>query len=468
MNKFSNIKLVFFFTLLTVILTLIVVFTWENALMSPLYSYFEKIYPGPENADYRWRMSQRIEHFFISITVDAIVVSLLLWLVNSQQRKLRLGEARYRAVFDHASDGIGVITVNDHCLVEANKRFGDIVGYQAESVIGKHVCELFSVASDGSQAGAFSDIFNCGGQRGNERVLQTWSGEGIITIQLPSGVRLPVFISSSTISTGKESLFILIIRDLTEQKRLEHEREEIQARLARSERASALGRMAAQVAHEVKNPLAGLRLYSLHLKGKVADKLPASELALVDKIAGGIEHLSNTVEQVLGFARPITLARRQVDYNQMVINALQLLEPQLKANDVKAKLELDDSGTPALLDETYMHSTLINLMLNSIQAMPNGGELTVSTAVSDQALQLEIADTGCGMSQEQIKNVFEPFYTTKAQGLGLGMIYAERAVNQHGGSILVESELGKGTRIRISVPLKGESSHAATSGDIRS
>jgi len=225
-------------------------------------------------------------------------------------------------------------------------------------------------------------------------------------------------------------------------------------RLVRHEKIAALGRMAAQVAHEVKNPLAGLRLYSLHLKGKIAGNIPAAEEKLVDKIIDGIDQLSETCERVLSFARPITLAPRPGDLNQIISASLALVEPQLTAKRIKVELNLHEVGACALLDEAAMRSTLINLMLNSIQAMSDGGELKVSTATDDEGLRVEIADTGCGMTEEQAKHMFEPFFTTKHQGLGLGLYFAATIIEQHCGSVDVKSQAGKGTQITIRLPLE--------------
>jgi signal transduction histidine kinase len=118
-------------------------------------------------------------------------------------------------------------------------------------------------------------------------------------------------------------------------------------------------------------------------------------------------------------------------------------------------LSLEESGAQAALDEAAVRSTVINLMLNSIQAMKPGGRLRVSTAKSEAVVHLEIEDTGCGMTKEQIKNVFEPFYTTKSQGLGLGMFHAWKVIEQHGGTILIDSQVDKGTRIKVTLPREG-------------
>jgi signal transduction histidine kinase len=233
---------------------------------------------------------------------------------------------------------------------------------------------------------------------------------------------------------------------------------EAHQRLAHQEKIAALGRVAAQVAHEVKNPLAGLLLYSLHLKGKVSDKLSESEVSLIDKIVETINHLTKTVEQVLSFARPVSLMPRRMDLNRIASDVLQLLEPQMAANRIEVRLSLSEPDASGVLDESSLRAALMNLMLNAIQAMPDGGSLSVVTEQTGDALRLEIADTGVGMSEEQAKSIFEPFYTTKPQGLGLGVPFAKKVVEQHGGTISFVSRPGAGTTIRIKLPAKPEGS----------
>lgn len=226
---------------------------------------------------------------------------------------------------------------------------------------------------------------------------------------------------------------------------------ETHKRLVAQERIAALGRAAAQVAHEVKNPLAGLLLYSLHLKSK-ATNFSESETYLVDKIVETINHLNCRVEQILGYARPVSLTLRSGNLNAMVNDVLELLRPQLTANKVEVSLSLDQEAANGMFDQASMRGALMNIILNAIEAMPGGGTLSVATDRTSETLEMEIADAGRGIAEEEAKKIFEPFYTTKAQGLGLGMPYARKIIEQHGGSISLNSRVGEGTTISISLP----------------
>jgi signal transduction histidine kinase len=482
-NEKNSLKIILFFIVLTTALTIGVILLWEKVLLRPFYDMVDARYPGPENADRRRLIQQRTEHFFISVTVDGIVVTLLLIIVRRQQRELTESEERYRLLFEHASDGIGAISLPDFRIVQVNMKFCEIVGYKAEELVGQKLHEFTGRNSDESSSESLDNLIEVSlvpGKSGRKPAIDVpkfdlYSIKGLLadlylrltafvvssepesheqelTIERPSGVNVPVSASFSTLTTGRERLVILIIRDLSERKRLEVEKAEMQVRLMHNEKISALGRVAAQVAHEVKNPLAGLRLYSLHLKNKVTGKLSESEMDIINKIADGIGRLTETTEQILSFARPINMSLVQVDLNKLVSDTTQLLDPQTEAKKLSVALELAEPAPIGMLDEASIHAALMNLMLNAIQAMSDGGTLTVGTGLRDGALLITINDTGKGMSVDQIKNVFEPFYTTRAQGLGLGMPYARKIIEQHQGSINVESREGVGTRVEIRLP----------------
>lgn len=168
-----NLKLILTFTVLTIILTWLVILTWEQWLRLPFYTWVEAHYTG---TDRQYRIEQRTEHFFISTAVDVIVVTLLLRLVNRQQRKLQASEVRYRTLFEHANDGIGVVTATDHRLVEVNNRFGEILGYQPQALLGKDIRGLVRGNGDRAASDAFIALL--------DRIN---SGEGELTMQKAGG-----------------------------------------------------------------------------------------------------------------------------------------------------------------------------------------------------------------------------------------------------------------------------------------
>ena len=271
------------------------------------------------------------------------------------------------------------------------------------------------------------------------------------------GEEFPAAVALTPVGGGGQMLgHLCVMRDLTADRRAEESLRRMQARLAHQEKIAELGRVAAQVAHEVKNPLTGLQLYSMHMKTKLADRMSEAELQLADRIIVTIQHLSQTVEQIVNFARPMSLERREVDLNLVMRDLLQLLEHQLACAHVVTQVELSEEPLRGRLDESSLRAALTNLLVNAQQAMNGGGRLTVKTARDGGHLRVEIADTGVGMSREQVERMFEAFYTTKAKGLGIGLPYAKKIIEEHGGEIGVESSPGEGTRVSVLLPAGGE------------
>ncbi len=376
--------------------------------------------------------------------------------ITVARRTRELAEAhKFLNIVLDSSTEYALIAIDKDGLITLFNRGAELIfGYGAEEIKGRRAAELADgdVTQDQTPFLSIARSIASEGRHQSEMQLRRSDGRWFTAS-----------VAITPICEAEEELmgYLIVAKDLTTDRLNEEHLRHMQEQLARNEKIAALGRMAAQVAHEVKNPLAGLRLYSLHLKSKVTGKLADNEMALVDKIIEGINQLSDTAEQVLSFARTVQLSRRKVDLNRIIKDSLALLEPQLNENGINVNLNLAEPSAIAMLDEVSMRSTLINLMLNSIQAMALGGELIVSTAASEETLRLSIADTGCGMNEDQMKNVFEPFYTTKSQGLGLGMSFASKIIEMHGGAVSVESHVNRGTSISIALPVEGEKANEA-------
>src|SRR5215831_14131024 len=166
-----NLKIILFFVVLTLFVTGLVIVAWENLFRSPFYTWVESRYPGDKQK--QWNVQQRGEHFFISTTVDIVVVTLLLRMIGRQQRRLRSTEERYRTVFEHASDGIGVMTASDFQIVDANNRFGELVGSAPHQLVGESMLGMLSLDGDKHRAEWLARLIETAGSKEVELLLRT-------------------------------------------------------------------------------------------------------------------------------------------------------------------------------------------------------------------------------------------------------------------------------------------------------
>ncbi len=464
MKKFGGARLILFFVILTFVLTLVVIYTWEGLLMKPLYSYVESLYPGPENSDYRWRVAQRIEHFFISSTVDAIVVTALLLLVRRQQRELRESEERYRAVFEQAGDGIGVVRATNHLVVEVNKKFGDILGYQPNDLQGKHICELLESGGAESGSGTLSELMLCGPRNRGGRAPAPFPAEAEITVNSAAGSLLPLSASCSTLTTGKETFLILIIRDLTERRRLERQQDQMRAQLFQTSKLASLGELSAGVAHEINNPLSAVINFAQLLKDD-GDARGETNQMMVNGIIDEGRRIAAIVTNLLTFARQDSYAAsEQVEIGRVIADAMSLFGHQLKRDGISAVIDIDGGVGPILASASRLRQVIVNLISNArhaLRADPRQSKILRITVrqVESQGrrhVHIEFFDNGVGIPEENIDKVFDPFFTTRRNsgGTGLGLSLSFAIIHDYGGRITVESEPGGFTRFIVELPAK--------------
>jgi PAS domain S-box-containing protein len=461
MKKIGNIKLILFFAALTVVLTWLVIFTWEKTLMHPLYNYFDTHYPGAENKDYRWKMSQRVEHFFISTTVDVIVVTLLLGLVNRQQRKLRGSEERYRALFEHAGDGIGVVTALDHRLVDANKRFGEILGYNHQSILGTHICDLLGRDGDGPQHGVLSEVLACDLERPAKLESNLWSENVELSVKTGTGSQVSVSASCSQLSTGKQRFFILIIRDLTERKRLDRERQEFERQLFQQSKLASIGELSAGVAHEINNPLNCIVNFAQLLKDDGVAR-NETQRQMVNGIIDEGDRIARIVRDLLTFARQDPSLQARVAIGQVIQNSVSLFGRQLERDGIGLQIEAGEDILPVHADASRLRQVVVNMISNAhheLKDKPGGEKLFSITArnverAGERIVRIEFCDNGRGIPRENMDKIFDPFFTTRRDegGSGLGLSLSFGIIRGYGGQIWVESEEGSYTRFVVELP----------------
>jgi signal transduction histidine kinase len=233
------------------------------------------------------------------------------------------------------------------------------------------------------------------------------------------------------------------------------ERQELEERLQKSEQLSRLGQIASGIAHEVRNPLNFLSLSIGHIKSKISDENIKDRdeiLSLLDNLTAEIYKVNELINNFLLMGKPIVLSREPVSPESLIADVLYLLEGRVR-DGIEIKVIHEGNGKPVYCDRSYMRMCLTNLVLNSIQAIEDKGEIVVEFGHSDALSRIFVRDSGKGIRPEEMNKIFEPYYSTKTFGVGLGLTITKRLVEEHGGKISISSEVGKGTVMTIEVPV---------------
>jgi two-component system sensor histidine kinase HydH len=222
----------------------------------------------------------------------------------------------------------------------------------------------------------------------------------------------------------------------------------------RSGALAALGRMATQVAHELKNPLAGLRLYARHLEGRLLKTGDTEGAGLAQKITSTVDHLAAVVSEITAFGRPPELQRAPTALHPLLDECLAFAQARCETADVEVFRVYDPACPEAMLDARELRKAFLNVILNGLEALAPGGRLTVTTSWTPETkmIGVVIEDTGLGMSEETVSRMFDLFFTTKPQGTGLGMAVVRSVVELHGGVLDIKSAPGHGTRVSVRLP----------------
>lgn len=246
-------------------------------------------------------------------------------------------------------------------------------------------------------------------------------------------------------------------------RQLRESREEVQRlhreQMVRAEHFATMGELAAGLAHEIRNPLAGIA----GVMNIVARDLPPTSPAreVVGEIQAEVQHINRFVTELLTLARPKAPEFRPADLKATAQHAFTLARQQALARDIEFVMDGDSALSPVEHDPAQIQEVLLNLLLNSIQAIDRSGRVEMTLEQRDGMAAIAVSDTGRGIAAENLPNIFRPFFTTKRQGTGLGLSLAQRIVQEHGGHLEVVSAPGKGTRFTMVLPFRRTQALAA-------
>jgi two-component system NtrC family sensor kinase len=323
-----------------------------------------------------------------------------------------------------------IISINRRTEELFRMKRKNVLGQRVAAVFGEQIVQLVDLAVDHGDLGEYQEI------RKSRK----------------DGSQLILGITSSWLRDHQDHLIgvIFIVRDLTEGKRTEE-------LIRRMDRLTSIGQLSAGVAHEIRNPLASISLNVQMLSKKWA--LDEAAQNIVSDTLEGIDRIKSLVKGMLDFAKPSTPALKRGSLARVLNNSIALLDSQLRKKRIDVKLDLVEDLPEIVFDEHQIQQVLVNLLLNGLEAMSDGGSLRIKGSLGkDQKkrrrhLALQIMDTGVGIPPGDLSKIFDPFFTTKPEGTGLGLSIVHKILDQHQASIDVVSEENRGTTFILSFPL---------------
>ena len=352
--------------------------------------------------------------------------------LETHRQDVRDLEAFRDLVFDCVGTGL-IVLDTEHRVTGVNRAALEITGRDADSIKGMRWDDA---GVEELKLAALGPALEAGPVR----------GESVIT--RPDGSRVPVLVTFSILRSalGARVGTVAAYEDLSTLRRMEE-------RMRQADRLASLGRMSANIAHELRNPLASLTgaIEALGsgttLGNEERDRLTGIVLRESDRLNG-------IISDFLTYARPAPLDRVRVDVTALIEEVLLLLQHGRMPPDLKLVRAFPEALV-ADLDGRQLRQALWNLVLNAAQAMPSGGELAVSAGIDGATLSIGVTDTGAGIPSSALPHVFEPFFSTKSGGSGLGLALVDRITRDHGGEVLVESTPGVGTTVTLRIPVDG-------------
>jgi two-component system sensor histidine kinase HydH len=350
-------------------------------------------------------------------------------------RTTRTSLTRIKAFSDNVVDHmpVGLVALDSSGKVASyNEAAAAILGRSSGETIGKMAAEVIPPPIMGL-------------------TKELGQGKGVIQREmdcpLNDGRTRPLDLSVSLLE-GEEEAFlghVILFRDLTEVR-------ELQKEIETSRRLASLGRLAAGIAHEIRNPLSSIKGFATYFKERYREIPEDQKTAQI--MIQEVDRLNRVVGQLLEFARPMAIQKKKTYLQSLIRDSIKLVYKQAQGKEIQITALMPPEVGPLYVDPDRLNQVFLNLFLNAIEAMDKGGTLsvTLSEDTKNSGVRVRVADTGVGISEHHLEHVFDPYFTTRQSGTGLGLAIVHKILESHQGEVKVESEVGKGTTVTLFLP----------------
>ena len=308
------------------------------------------------------------------------------------------------------------------CNVQAQELFTgvcpDAVGRKTADLLPVQLLQLLDRIDEKTRL-AEEDIVLPPGKEGN----QVWEA-------------VAAAFSGDDVPEGK----ILLVRNVTAIRQMEKE-------VVRSRHLHAIGSLAAGVAHEIRNPLSSIKGFAVYFKQRLSGN--KEDEGTADIMIAETERLNRVISQLLEFARPLTLKKEPTNMMDLVRHTIKLVEVEARKSGVEIDVQGEERQMNAEIDPDKVKQVLLNVFLNSLSAMPEGGRISVRLETQKESVEVTVSDTGSGIRENDLPRIFDPYFTSKPAGTGLGLAVVQKIMEAHGGAVKVESKEGRGTKVTL-------------------
>jgi PAS domain S-box-containing protein len=351
---------------------------------------------------------------------------------HERMQQLRKQLMWYKSFFDNAADAMFIVQPDTWSVLDANEYAAVLTGMPRMELVGASLPQ-------------FRRIFKLLTKSSSPTVLSE------LTFETPQGNTLMVEISARFIEFDGQRLIQALARDVTEQR-------ELTDKLVQADKMVLLGQLSAGVAHEIRNPLAAINLNLQILQRIIAQGTP--EYNCLDTALQGVERIGRIVEATLNFSRPTIGNTKAEDINEIIRETLSMVAASFARKTITVHQDFSQGLPRIIVDAKQIQQVFINLLTNAADAIRAKGKIQIRTYLEkmtrrgeEQHIVTAITDDGIGISEEDLTKIFNPFFTRKADGTGLGLPITQRIVHQHNGSIEVESTVGTGTTFYVKLPI---------------